>query len=181
MNDTNPVYCQECGRANRAAATRCLWCGMPLLNEAAPHSFEPTAAELDYHSGIARLDESLTVRVVVSAAGVEVTELMPGSRRILRPAESIIDVETYEAEMMPAPNRVPLSWWERALRALRKDAGKADRDYVMKITYKEGGEVWNALFHREGEMGASLVNRIARIIGALVRQHGDNHSQGKTE
>ncbi|HXG66917.1 MAG TPA: hypothetical protein VNO70_17575 [Blastocatellia bacterium] len=180
MNDTNPVYCQECGRANRAAAARCLWCGAPLLNKAAPHNFEPTLAELDYHSGIARLDDPLTVKVMVSAAGVEVTELMPGSRRILIPAASIIDVDTYETEMMPEPNQEPLSWWERALRALRKDAGKAAHDYVLKITYEEGGEIWSALFHREGDMGASLVNRIARAIGALVRRHGEKHSQGES-
>ena len=47
-----PTYCQECGRANAAAARRCIWCGLPLVDKGTPARFEPTRVEIDYLDGI---------------------------------------------------------------------------------------------------------------------------------
>src|ERR1051325_11020811 len=85
-----PVHCQECGRANGAAAKRCIWCGVPLIDRGKPSSFDPTRVEIDYLDGIERLDNPAPVKLLISADGLEVTELMPGSRSIKIAAASLI-------------------------------------------------------------------------------------------
>jgi len=61
-----PTYCQECSRANGASAKRCIWCGVPLVNQNAPEEFAATKIEIDYLDGIERLDGSATVRLIIN-------------------------------------------------------------------------------------------------------------------
>src|SRR5512132_725737 len=95
-----PTYCQECGRANAAAAQRCIWCGLPLVDKGTPASFAPTRVEVDYLDGIERFDEPGPVRMLINAAGIEVSEQMPGSRTAHIAARSIIDASTVDASLM---------------------------------------------------------------------------------
>ncbi|HKY05981.1 MAG TPA: hypothetical protein VJQ56_13885, partial [Blastocatellia bacterium] len=76
------IYCQQCKRANTSAARRCLWCGVPLIDEATIEYFQTTEIEVGYLGGIERLDNPCPVKLVVGPSGLEVSEVMPGSRVI---------------------------------------------------------------------------------------------------
>src|ERR1051325_9518803 len=91
MSSPAPVYCSECMRVNGSAATLCLWCGAPIVNSPNPPVFEPTQAELDYVKGLERLDDPTPVRLSISESGIEIVEIMPGSRRIVIAAGDVVD------------------------------------------------------------------------------------------
>src|SRR5437016_562151 len=89
-----PTYCQECGRANGAAARRCIWCGVPLVDKGVPQNFEPTRVEVDYLDGLDRLGDPAPVRLLIDATGIEITEQMPGTRTARIAAQFIVDANT---------------------------------------------------------------------------------------
>jgi hypothetical protein len=172
----HPTYCGECGRANGASALRCIWCGVPLVKAETPDYFEPTRVEMDYMDGLDRLDDPIPVKVLIDAAGIEVTEGMPGSRTARIPAESIIDASTLDASLTletPAP-RIPL--WRWLITPLGSDsprrqppAEKKQHDYVLLVRYRSEDETRTALFHRQDSGGHLVVAGIARIINLLAR------------
>lgn len=173
-----PTYCQECGRANAAAARRCIWCGLPLIDKGTPASFEPTRVEVDYLDGIERFDEPGPVRMLINAAGIEVSEQMPGSRTAHIAARSIIDASTVDASLMveTPPERTPL--WRYLILPFgagyffkRKSARTEEKqhDYVLVIRYRSEGEARSAVFHRQDRAGLTVVDGLARIINLLVR------------
>jgi hypothetical protein len=173
-----PSYCQECGRANAAAARRCIWCGLPLVDRGSPTSFEPTRVEVDYLDGIERLDEPGPVRLLINSAGIEVSEQMPGSRTAHIAARSIIDANTVDASLMVKgkPERTPL--WRYLILPFgmgyffkRRSAPSEQKqhEYVLLIRYLSGGETRTAVFHRLDRAGLTVVEGLARIINLLVR------------
>src|SRR5262245_14649363 len=95
-----PTYCNECGRANAAAAVRCMWCGVPLLAGQSQDYFEPTRVDVDYMEGLDRLSDPIPVRLLIDATGIEVTEQMPGSRTARIAAMSIVDASTLDASLV---------------------------------------------------------------------------------
>jgi len=173
-----PTYCHECGRANAAAARRCIWCGLPLVDKGTPSTFEPTRVEVDYLDGIERLDEPAPVRLLINSAGVEVSEQMPGSRTTHIAARSIIDASTVDASLMveTQSERTPL--WRYLILPFglgyffkRKPAPSEEKqhDYVLLIRYRSEGETRTAVFHRQDRAGLPVVEGLARIINLLVR------------
>ena len=79
------INCPECGRPNSVTARRCIWCSVPVSEDAALRS-DTKSVELDYVEGIDRFDDAGPVRLIVSSEGIEVLELMPGSRSVkIRP------------------------------------------------------------------------------------------------
>jgi hypothetical protein len=169
-----PVYCSECERVNGSAATLCLWCGAPIVNAPIPPVFEATQAELDYVGGIERLDDPTPVRLSISEAGIEIVEIMPGSRRILIPASDVIDARVTGGG--PAPGKANASpWWVRIGQSFSRKSrrtqmsGEESSDYTLTIRYQEGGEERSAVFHRKGGAGLSMIRGVTRSVASLVR------------
>jgi hypothetical protein len=178
-----PTYCQECGRANGAAARRCIWCGLPLVDKGAPGSFEPTRAEVDYLDGIERLDEPLPVRLLINSAGIEVSEQMPGSRSVHIAARSIIDAITIDGSLTvdARPERTPL--WRYLIlpfgaghffKRKSEPAKQKQHDYILLIRYSSEGGVRSAVFHRQDRAGLAVLEGLARIINMLARITKEN-------
>ena len=176
MNQAPPIYCQECGRANGASAKRCLWCGLPLIDGAIPSSFETTRVEIDYLGGIERLEDPATVKLAIDASGIEISEVLPGSRIIRIPAEDIIEARMVDATSIVEGKTVRPTWWWFAFGpfALARRGNKlpdtVKHDYILTIKYRSENKVASAVFHREDRLGSSMVNGLVRIIMALVRR-----------
>ncbi|MFL6213457.1 MAG: hypothetical protein ACJ74J_06120 [Blastocatellia bacterium] len=173
-----PTYCQECGRANAAAARRCIWCGLPLVDKGTPTRFEPTRVEIDYLDGIERLDEPGPVRLLINSAGIDVSEQMPGSRTTHIAARSIIDASTVDASLTVEAKRERTPLWRYLILPFgvgyffkRKSAPTEEKqyDYVLLIRYRNDGEARTAVFHRQDRAGLTVVEGLARIINLLVR------------
>ena len=170
-----PIHCQQCGRANGPSARRCIWCGIPIVDGGSPAIFEATRVEIDYLDGIARLDNPAPVRLVIDSDGIEVSELMPGSRKIKIDAESIISADVIDASVAveSKPRRIPL--WRILTAPFGLRGWKDERvetkqhDYMLTIRYKAGNEIMSAVFHRQDRIGLSIVEGLARIINMLVK------------
>ena len=170
-----PVYCSECERVNASAAALCLWCGAPLINSPLPPVFEPTQAELDYVGGIERLDDPTPVRLAISEAGIEIVEIMPGSRKILIPAAAVIDARVTGAGGPTPVKTKPQPWWVRLGRSVSRKSRRPQMsaeespDYTLTIRYQEDGEERSAVFKRSGGAGLSMIRGVARSVASLVR------------
>lgn len=177
-----PIYCQECGRANGKAAKRCLWCGVPLVDRDSPHEFAATRIEIEYLDGIERLDDSATVRMVISRDGIEVCETVPGSRTFKIPASSIVDATVVDGSTVVEVKRVRSSWWWLVLGPFaplvqrKKTPDTKKHDYLLAIRYKLGSETRTAVFHRQDRAGLPVVEGLARIVTTLVRLQADGSS-----
>jgi hypothetical protein len=173
MSSSTPVYCSECERVNGSAATLCLWCGAPIVNAPIPPVFEPTQAELDYVGGIERLDDPTPVRLAISEAGIEIVEIMPGSRKILIAAAAVVDARVTGKPSLE--KTTPQPWWLRLGRSLFRTSRRTERpieespDYTLTIRYQESGEVRTAVFHRRGGAGLLMIQGLARSVASLVR------------
>ncbi len=176
MSISSPIYCQDCGRANGAAANKCLWCGVPLQQGASPGKFEATQVEIDYLGGIERLNDPMAVKLVINTSGIEVSEIIPGSRKITIPAAALIETRVVDATTIVEGKRVRSKWWWVALGPLalmvrgKKLPDTIKHDYILTIKFRSGQEVSNAVFHREDRLGLSLVNGLARIITSLIQR-----------
>jgi len=172
----SPIYCDECGRPNGASAKKCIWCGAPTANASASGSIETTRVEIGYLDGIDRFQDAAPVRLSISAEGIEVAELVPGTRSVKIPASSIVEAIVVDASTMIEGKRVRPTWWWLALGPLawampgRKTPDVKEHDYILTIKYKDGAETRNAVFHREDRVGLAVVEGIARIVSSLVRQ-----------
>ena len=170
-----PIYCQECGRANGASARRCIWCGVPIVDGDARVNFDTMRVEIDYLEGIWRLDNPGPVRLVIDREGVEVNELMPGTRTIRIDAQSLIRADVVDASTEIEPKKTGLSFWKLLITPLasKRRRGKLldtkQHDYILNIRYKEGDEIRNAVFHRQDRAGLAFVEGLARIINMLVK------------
>ena len=140
--------CNECGRINGPAARRCMWCGLPIIDDETADSFEITQIYMDYVSGIERLSESMPVRLMVGPSGLEVFELMPGSRRVLIPADSLI--EALAETTTDSANR------------LKQARG-------LTVRYREEAQIRDALFYTEDERSQASIEQVVRIISMLIR------------
>lgn len=180
------VNCQGCGRVNGAAAKRCIWCGIPIINRANLNSFETTRVEIDYVDGIERFDESMAVRLTITPSGIVVNELMPGSRSFTIEADSIIEASVIDTSSTKEGKRQKSSWkWWLLVGPLaafvpgKRLPDTKQHDYMLTIRFKERGQVRNAVFHREDRLGLSLVDGLARIINSIVKQRAEkSHFDG---
>ena len=178
--DMTPIYCQECGRANSLSARRCIWCATPIVHGGQPASFDTTQVEIDYLGGIWRLDNPAPVRLTINSEGVEVSELMPGSRTVRIAGESLIRADVVDASIVNQPGKKRLSFWKALVTPFnsqewkRKSADTTKHDYVLTIRYKEGDEVCNAVFHRQDRAGRVVVEGLARIVNMLAKLKSDS-------
>ncbi len=172
-----PIYCEHCKRANGATASRCIWCGLPITGNSLAGDFEITRLEIEYLGGIDRLEDPAPVKLMIGPGGIEISEIIPGSRTIKIAADKIIDARVVDASTIIEGKRKrrPMWWFIFGPLALviprEKLPDKKKHDYIITIRYKEAGEIRNAVFHREDSLGLSLVNGLERIIALLVRRN----------
>lgn len=171
-----PIYCQDCKRANSASAARCIWCGVSITDNGVAGKFETTSVELEYLSGIERLNDPTPVRVVISLDGIEISEVMPGSRTIRIPARDVIEAQVADGSTFWEGERSRPFWWWLVLGPFalaipgKKGAEEKNHDYLLTIKYHDDDEIRHAVFHREDSAGLSMVTGIARIVSSLVRR-----------
>lgn len=163
------INCPECGRPNSVTARRCIWCSVPVSEDAALRS-DTKSVELDYVEGIDRFDDAGPVRLIVSSEGIEVLELMPGSRSVKIRADCIIETRI---EHSPASHngRTDNKPWKRLLKVPATSASKdtAGRQSVLTIKYRIDEELRKAVFYRDDPAGASAVAGVAKIISKLAK------------
>ena len=174
----SPIYCDQCGRANGASAKSCIWCGVPMFNREAVGYAETTRVEIGYLDGIERLKDAAPVRLTISIEGVEVVELIPGTRSVKIPASSILETNCVDASAMIEDNVAsPLRW--SLLRGLTKvflprtrtkSSAVKLHDYLFTIKYQDGEETHTAVFHREDRTGLAVVEGLVRIVTSLIRK-----------
>ena len=183
----SPIYCQECGRANGAAAKKCIWCGAPTTGGSTVGTIETTLVEIGYLDGIDRFEDAGPVRLIISAEGIEVAELIPGTRSVKISASSILEASVVDASTMIEGKRVRSKWWWLALGPIallipgKKTPDVKEHDYILTIKYKARNESRNAVFHHEERVGLSVVEGLARIVTALARQNRKGASEGGAE
>ena len=147
-------------------------------SEGAAGAFDPaarfatTTVELDYLDGIDRLDNPEPLRVRISAAGVQVEEILPGSRKSLIPADALIAAEVTDATVVIEKEKKPTRWGWLWLGSRSRSADESDRevrhDYILTIRYHAGGEVRTAVFHREDSQGKTYIANVAKTLNALI-------------
>jgi hypothetical protein len=163
MGTTN---CTECGRTNAAEARVCMWCGLPLHEPGSPISFETIRAEVNYLDGFERLDGPATMELAVSPTGVEIRELMPGTRSILIPVASIVGASvTGPLRTVGSHQRKGTSGWVK----LTADDDSQQGRVALSLKCKLQGEDLTVIFEREDKTGLDALSRIARTINLLVR------------
>jgi hypothetical protein len=168
-----PSKCAACGRPNNPSARICLWCGELLNARATGQPFPTMVIELDYLNGIDRLDNPMPVRLTINADGIEVKEVMPGSRIHQIAAEAILEARVSKrVEKIKVEKKISL-----LQKLLLDDSANQKRqfteeflhDYVVTIWYCVNDKTCTAAFHREGETGKSLINNTAKIVNLLVK------------
>src|ERR1044071_7950505 len=108
------IKCFDCERTNPVRATRCLWYSVPIINYDSPEKFALTRFELHYLGGISRLDNPEPVSLTVSLDGIEISESLPGSRRVHIAADAIIDAHIINnIQKVKVENKI--AWWRRLL------------------------------------------------------------------
>ncbi|HJZ70054.1 MAG TPA: hypothetical protein VKF81_18150 [Blastocatellia bacterium] len=170
-----PIYCQACGRANGPAAKKCIWCGVPITADGTVGKAETTRVEMGYLDGLNRFEDPGPVRLSINSDGIEITELMPGSRSVKLPASSLIEANVVDASTTIEGKGVRSRWWWLALGPLalavprKRTPDTKKHDYILTIRYKSEGEIRNAVFHREDRSGLAVVEGLVRIVTALTR------------
>lgn len=171
-----PIYCSECKRANSPSAKKCIWCGLPIVDETGTIRLETTRVEIGYLDGIDRFDDAGPVRLIIGPDGIEVAELIPGSRSFKIPASAILGANVVDASTMVEGKRVRSTWWWLAIGPLaflvpgKKTPDVREHDYILSIKYKAANEERNAVFHREDRSGLAVVEGLARIVTMLARR-----------
>lgn len=168
-----PVQCIECHRPNSPSANLCLWCGVLLNSKTALEYFPTTVVELDYLSGIDRLDNPMPVRLTINTDGVEVKEVLPGSRVFLLAPDAII-----EARVVDKIERIKIEKRASLLQKLLNESStlqsqqfteQITHDFILTIWYRLQEKVFTAAFHRLDDAGKAMVNNTAKTINALVK------------
>ena len=145
-----------------------------MLSGSSAGDVTTTRVEIGYLGGIERFQDAEPVQLIISPEGVEVTELIPGTRAVKIPALSIIEATCTDASIMIEPDPVRgVSWW-RSLwpgASSRRELQELKAyDYILTIQYKEGDEIQNAMFHREDRAGKDIVEGLARVVNSVARR-----------
>lgn len=166
------IYCQQCGRANGASSKVCLWCSA-AISDSTSTEIETTTLEVDYVSGIDRLDNPGPVRMVISTEGIEIAEILPGSRSFKIPAISIIEVNVSASNVPTGAAQRP--WWRRMFESRRARSKQPigennEGNYIFTVTFEQDNEVGTMVFRRYDLSGHMPVWRVADTLGRLTGQ-----------
>jgi hypothetical protein len=166
------INCQQCGRPNGDSSKRCIWCAA-YLDDSTSTKVETKTLEVDYVSGIDRLDNPGPVRMVISSEGIEIVEILPGSRSIKIPAASIIEVNVSAPNIVTQPTKRP--WWRSITRSSRESSTNdsnesAHGEYVFTVKYEQDNQVGTIVFRRYGPHANMPVWLIEDTLGRLTGQ-----------
>jgi hypothetical protein len=148
---------------------------VPLVDRGAPDRFETTRVEIDYVDGIERLDNPVPVRLVISSEGLELSELMPGSRTFKISAEAIVEATVIDASTTIEGKKVRPRWLWFALGPFaaavpaRRLPDEKKHEYILNIKYRVDEEERNAVFQRADRLGLHALEGLARIIRVLIK------------
>lgn len=179
------ILCHLCKRPNGVSAKNCIWCRAQLAEGATVLEYGVNAIEADYLEGIARLDDPSPVRLIVTREGIEVVELVPGSRSIKIPASSIVEVSVTRSGFGERHTESP--WWRSALGPLRLGSVRSnttneERGYRLAVQYRAGDEVHKGLFscsQRDGRLVArKLMQQLERPAGERNHAEEDRRKHG---
>jgi len=169
-----PVKCFACQRPNSPAAIRCLWCAVLLNEDPAAGNGNRLQMELSYLGGLDRLDSPMPVSLLVTAEGVEIRELMPGSRIVKIPAASII-----EARVVNNVDKIrvagKISWWRKLIFDEETNKKKVRtkeeivREYVVTIRYRSEDKTFNIAFRRDDATAAATAEKVAEAVNSLLK------------
>src|SRR5215813_1029875 len=110
QNEYGIVNCFACHRPNSPAAMRCLWCGALFQDAPTANKAVLVQVELTYLGGLDRLDSPQTVSLQVASEGVEIREMMPGTRAVQIPAEAILEARVVR-NIDKVRVKEAVSWW----------------------------------------------------------------------
>jgi hypothetical protein len=163
---------------NGPAARLCIWCGALMDLHRAGADFEAAQMEVEYLEGIERLDDPTPVRLAVGPAGVEVCEMLPGSRTVIIPTDELVDARVVDSSLR---NSARPSLLKRVLGPFanlnrERDEEMEKRDYRLIIRYTKEGETREAVFRREDQTGFTAMNAAARVISLLVKRRAGRKS-----
>jgi hypothetical protein len=153
----------------------CMWCGLPIVDETGALRLETTKVEIGYLDGIERFEDAGPVRLTISPEGIEVAELIPGSRSFKIPVSAILGANVVDASTMLEGKRVRSNWWWLAIGPFaylipgKKTPDVKEHAYILSIRYKTANEVRNAVFQREDRSGLAVVEGLARIVTMLTQ------------
>jgi hypothetical protein len=148
---------------------------VPLVDRGRPDRFETTRVEIDYVDGIERLDNPVPVRLVISSEGIEISELMPGSRTFKIGAEAIVAATVVDASTTIEGKKSRPRWLWFALGPLaaavpaRQMPDDIKHEYILNIKYCVDEEERNAVFRRADRLGLHAMEGLARIIRMLIK------------
>ena len=164
------ILCARCKRPNGASARTCIWCEALLAECETIRDLEATTIEADYLDGIARLDDSGPVRLIITRECIEIVETLPGSRSIRIPARSILETRVERSDLSAQPAHGP--WWQSLRKGLfsgsRRDRSDEEHRYVLAVKYKTGDEVFTGLFAYMDRNGRATAQKIRRLLGKSV-------------
>ncbi len=115
----------------------------------------------------------MPVRLTVNADGVEVKEVLPGSRIFWLAAEAVLEARVVDKmERIKVEKRVSflqklLS--ESASLQSQRFKERITHDYILTLRYRSQERVFTAAFHRLDPAGKVMVSNTARTINALVK------------
>src|SRR5688572_14724779 len=179
----SPIYCSECKRANREDAKKCIWCGLPIVDKTGEVRLETTRVEISYLDGIDRFEDAGPVRLIITDDGIEVAEVIPGSRSFKIPMAAILGASAVDASTIVEGKRVRSTWSWLAIGPLallipeKKTPDVKDHAYILSIRYQSANEVRNAVFQREDQSGLAVVEGLARIVTMLVRRREPGNTE----
>ena len=168
------INCHQCGRPTSASGRRCIWCDAQIFEGATVEAFDTTTVDAEYVEGIERLNEAGPVRLVFSSEGIEIVEILPGSRTVKIPARSILEASV--AHLIEPEKPTEQTRWRNAIGQFRvafrrpMDNGEKACDYIITIKYEDGDEMRTAVFKRSDHHGLVLARRLAGILETLTRE-----------
>ena len=141
---------------------------------------------MSYLDGIERFVDTGPVRLIIGPDGLEVVELIPGSRSFKIPASAILDANAVDASTMVEGKRVRSTWWWLSIGPLallipgKRTPDVKEHDYILTIRYQTEKGVRNAVFQRGDRAGLAVVEGLARIVTVLARR-GQPASKGEVD
>jgi len=129
--------------------------------------------EVDYVEGFDRLDGPATVALTIAPDGLEVRELMPGTRTIRIPPESIVSASVTGPLRRVGQPSGSTGWLRRKAASGQLPSQRAS----LSIKYREEGEIKVVVFERTDAAGMDVIRRFARTIAMLVRKSSEGDAR----
>ena len=174
QNESGTVNCFSCHRPNSPAAIRCLWCGALFQDATVANNVVVIQGEFTYLGGFDRLDSPQTVSLRVTSEGVEIKEMMPGTRAVQIPATAIL-----EARVVRNIDKVrvdeAVSWWRKLFfddETNQKNLRQKEeilREYIVTIRYRSGDKLFSVAFRRDDATASMTAEKVAKAINSLLQ------------